>query len=136
MQKIKYLIIFTLLLALGLLYLQIIDYKIITKQLIAINNSLEINNQNITKENINLTKTINKLNQKIITLEENITNQKIKIEEINFKIPETTLEYKSIPNLETNTTIINNDDLDINPSILFDEEKNLDGFHIELKQKF
>jgi len=143
MQKIKYLIIFTLILALGLLYLQIIDYKIITNQLISTNSTLESeqktlsNELNKTKiENINLKETIKNQNQKIITLEENLTNQKIQIKEINFTIPQTTLDYKDIPNIENNVTKIDNDKIDISPSIFLDEEQKVDGFHIELKQKF
>ncbi len=129
MEKIKYLIIFTLIIALGLLYIELTNYKNITNQLITTNNTQE-------KEISNLENKLKKQIDTIITLEENLTNTKLKIKKLNFKIPITTLEYNYIPDIETNTTIINNNNFDIKPTISFDENRNIEGFNIQLKQKF
>ncbi|MEA3383583.1 MAG: hypothetical protein U9Q20_02765 [Campylobacterota bacterium] len=123
--------------------MQILDYKKITNQLITINSDIQINLDNKNKELnisnktiIDLTKEIKNLKQKIITLEENLTNQIIKIEDINFKIPKIDTQYNLIPEFENNATKVEENDTDISPTIFFDEEKRVDGFHIELKQKF
>ena len=128
MEKIKYLIIFTLVLALGLTYIELTNYKNIINQLLNTNNIQEQKIEELENKLKNQIETI-------ISLEENLSNAKLNIQELNFKIPKTTLEYKYIPDIETNTTTINNYP-DIKPTISFDENRNIEGFNIQFKQTF
>jgi len=150
MQKIKYIIIFTLLLALALVYIEMVNYKEIANQLLNQNNSIE--NRYITKnkETIKLDKSLDEANtlnqnlkdenkilkQKIIDLEENLTNMicntKI-IEDINYTI-NTKPNYK-LHIIEKNST--SSFDIPIVPSISIDQEKKeIDSLQIQYEQKF
>jgi len=150
MQKIKYLIIFTLLLALALVYIEMLNYKEITNKLLKQNNLIE--NKCITqnKKNAKLNRLLDKTNilnselknqikilkQKNINLEENLTNMicntKI-IEDINYTI-NTKPNYK-LPLMEQNST--SNFKIPITPSISIDKEKKeIDSLQIQYEQKF
>ncbi|MEA2049789.1 MAG: hypothetical protein U9O56_03585 [Campylobacterota bacterium] len=135
----------------ALIYLQLIDYKNITNDLISINTKQDKTNQKLDNElkiyqkenNYQANKIekqaikIEELTQKIISLEENLTRQKLQIQKSTFIIPTPTINYQEIPvNDINNTQFLNNEELDISPKLFFDDQQNIDGFHIELKQKF
>ena len=102
MEKVKYIIIFTLILALGLIYLQLIDYKNITNTLIKQNNNFENQVKNLNTNNTQLHNKIQSLEKEIIILEENLSNINAKNKDIKI------LYFDFNQSKENNTTIDNN----------------------------
>ena len=119
MQKIKYIIIFTLLLALGLLYVQLSDYDKITNTLLNENSSSyknieKLNNQIILLENTNL-----ELNNQVKSLENNNTNlnnQIVELQEEIISIDES-ISISQLPTQEYSSTDITETTVDINQEI-------------------
>lgn len=150
MQKIKYIIIFTLLLALGLLYVQLDDYDKITNRLIKDNRS-SLQNKTFLNKTIEELKTTNSelkntimiLKEKIISLEEknhlltiqfyeqNITRQD-KNASINFNLNQEISEKQEYTQENINTE----ESLNITPNITLDDENKITGFGVEYKQEF
>jgi hypothetical protein len=127
MQKIKYLVISILLLALLITYLQLLDYKNITSSLLQENTSL------ISKKNA-LNAKIVFLNDKIISLEESLSIQEIKLHKLNFTNDTNTThmlpEYLHQLNGTTKEKSI------LTPNIMLNEENKITGFELEYKQQF
>ncbi len=156
MQKIKYIIIFTLLLALGLLYIQLCDYDKITNTLLN-DNKLSYETEIILKnkistletDNLTLSDKINNLEEHIITLEENLSVLQLTIQN---NIPQD-INYTIEQNIDINQEIMlsnensteeeieeQNENLNpipnITPSITMDDENQITGFGIEYKEEF
>ena len=143
-EKIKYLIIFTLILSLGILYTQLANYKNLTNALILENNKLTIQNNKNQKEilsNKNLIQQkeiiIKQLNNNIITLDENILKLTIKKDNQlnNFSTDKlSTQELTYIPPAVNTTNL----DLDTNiiPSIEVSDQNKITGFNLQYQQKF
>ena len=139
MQKIKYIIIFTLLLALGMLYIQLADYKNITSTLLENNKSNKNTIQTLTNQ-ISLLKAQNEqLQNQIITLEENLALTKIKLNTQNFVTDNNTTNtlINDLPQYiekeeENNETT----QLNPKPNITIDNENAITGFGLEYNQKF
>ncbi len=162
MQKIKYLIIFALILALALVYTQLDNYKKLTNNLLTENNNnlttnkqkskqIRILNQKIRQmtQDHNITikalnslnqqqnQTIIKLTEQIITLEENLSIIKINntIKQIDYTIEPREINYNNIKTIEEENDDENKDTL-ITPSLTFDEENKITGFGIQYGQTF
>ena len=159
MQKIKYIIIFTLLLALGLLYVQLSDYDKITNTLLNENSSSYQNIEKLNNKIILLESTNVELNNQIRSLENNntkLTNQVVELQEEIISIDEN-ISISQLPKLQytsadtTETTIdINQEILQINknnsegllnnlpviPNATINDENKITGFGIEYKEKF
>lgn len=150
MQKLKYIIIFTLLLALGLLYVQLDDYDKITNELIQDNRSslqnktyLDQTIEQLKTTNNELEITITKLNEKIISLEEKNHILQIQLYEQNstiqdknstdsFNLQEEILQTRNYT--QSNSTA--QQELDVTPNITLDDENKITGFGVKYQQKF
>lgn len=136
MQKIKYIIIFTLVLALGMVYIQLADYQDITSTLLE-NNSDNKNNSIQLKNTITTLETQNKqLQNTIISLEEKLSLAQIQLMNQQFiennnthNIP---MDIQPLHQEENQTT----PSLDITPDITIDDENEVTGFGLEYTQKF
>jgi len=137
MQKIKYIIIFTLLLALGMVYIQLIDYKNITGTLLKDNQSNK-NTVQILENKISLLEnTTQELKNTIISLEENLSLTQMKLDTQNYtQENNASIDFQdpsqSIENILNNT----NDELNLQPNITLDNENQITGFGLEYKTKF
>lgn len=136
MTKIKYIIIFTLVLALGMVYIQLADYQDITSTLLE-NNS---DNKNTTIELKNKITTLETQNQElqntIISLEEKLSLTQLQLMNQQFIENNNTI---NIPmdiqplNIEQNQTT---PDVNLAPDITIDDENEVTGFGLEYTQKF
>lgn len=136
MTKIKYIIIFTLVLALGMVYIQLADYQDITSTLLE-NNS---DNKNTTIQLKNKITTLETQNQElqntIISLEEKLSLTQIQLMNQQFIENNNTI---NIPmdiqplNIEQNQTT---PDVNLAPDITIDDENEVTGFGLEYTQKF
>ena len=161
MEKIKYVIIFTLVLGLGLLYLQINDYDNITNTLLQDSKSSQKNKlsfqkqilalqtknieyiDKISKLETNSTELNNKINilqKQIILLEKNLFLYKTNI--VEKKYTEQTDDLNLTQEiLMGNTNNYNHEDNENNtstlkPNITIDEENKITGFGLDYSQKF
>jgi len=136
MQKVKYIIIFTLVLALGMVYIQLADYQKITSTLLENNsdnknNSIQLKNKIITLETQN-----QQLQNTIISLEEKLSLAQIQLMNQQFIENNNTL---NLPmdiqplNTEKNQTTPN---LNLRPDITIDDENKVTGFGLDYTQKF
>lgn len=148
MQKIKYIIIFTLLLALVIIAIQLSDYQNITSSLLQENNSINKTTQELNKEIISLKEQNEILQAKILSLEEQLSRQNIESNQLNFSNENNTTinstqtpepipveEEKSIFTNDT-TSEQNSEDIEVKPNIKIDDENEITGFGLEYKQKF
>jgi len=134
-KKIKYIIIFTLLLALGMIYKQLLDYQEITTTLLQ-NNTESVNHVKEFEEKVAILITENEsLQNKIILLEESLSLLRIEHNNQNFSI-----DGNSTKTLPLSIEPINNKEithkLDITPNITIDDENDITGFGLEYTQKF
>jgi hypothetical protein len=137
MQKIKYIIIFTLILALAIIYTQLSNYQTITSSLLRDNTNNNINTKELQNKIILLETQNQLLTDEIISLEETILQIKIESSPFNFTkdgnttiiLPNTiqSFEYKEIQESK---------DIDMKPNITIDDENKITGFELEYKQKF
>ena len=143
MTKIKYIIIFTLVLALGMVYIQLADYQKITSTLLENNNDsknakIKLKNKITTLENkiITLETENQQLQDKIISIEE--TQALTQIQFINQQFPENNntlnlpMEIKPLHQEQNETS----SDFNITPDITIDDENEITGFGLEYTQKF
>ncbi len=122
MQKIKYIIIATLLLALAIIYSQFLDYKNISSILL--------------KENENLINKTHDLNDKITSLEESLS-----IKEIELYKPYFRYDLNTTSILLQNFNLLNKMSQEaeksaLTPNIKLDEENKILNFKLEYKQEF
>lgn len=121
MQKIKYIITIILLFTIGILYLQLLDYKNITSTLLKENTSL-------------INKTYN-LNDKIILLEESLAIKRIALYKLNFiNDINNTNNLPQYLNPFNRTT--QEEEFILTPNITIDKENKITGFHLQYKQNF
>ena len=136
MQKIKYIIIFTLTLALGMLYIQLSDYQKITSTLLE-NNSKNKNNTTELQNKIIFLETENlQLLNTIITLEETLALTQIQNNNNYTNDNNQSINYPmdiEPLNNERNETI---PEINLTPNISIDEENEVSGFGLEYTQKF
>ncbi len=143
MTKIKYIIIFTLVLALGMVYIQLADYQKITSTLLENNNDsknakIKLKNKITTLENkiITLETENQQLQDKIISIEE--TQSLTQIQFMNQQFPENNntlnlpMEIKPLHQEQNETS----SDFNITPDITIDDENEITGFGLEYTQKF
>lgn len=139
MQKISYIIIFTLLLALSMVYIQLADYQQITSSLLK-NNT---NHKETIKKLENRISTLEQEHQEfqntIITLEEKIQLQKIELSH-NYNNQIFQDENNTINNLHAPKEYIpvENNTIDLNPkpNVTLDSENEITGFGLQYNQKF
>ncbi|MEA2018338.1 MAG: hypothetical protein U9N59_07810 [Campylobacterota bacterium] len=162
MQKIKYIIIFTLLLALGLLYVQLSDYDKITNTLLNENSSsydkitklqnkitllesenIELNNNVslLKDENLNLNSRVTTLQDKIISMDETISISKLPIQEnildeTNETISSALDIHQEILLNSNNNTFEEEQDIKVEPKITLDDQNKITGFGLEYKENF
>ena len=162
MQKIKYIVIFTLLLALGILYVQLSDYDKITNALLNENSSSYKNIENLNNKIILLENKNTILNNRITSLENNnsnlnntITQLQEEIIAIDENLSISNLPIQQYTTIDTNTTINNSlnineeillsskkpilkeeESIQIEPKIQLDDQNNITGFGIEYKEEF
>ncbi|MEA3498084.1 MAG: hypothetical protein U9R16_03390 [Campylobacterota bacterium] len=156
MKNIKYVIIFSLLLALGIVYNQLNNYKNITNKLLLQSNTqtntIKILENNITQQSViitNLQKNLNsfedtlldeadqtELYKKIITLEEHIVS--LEENQLNNEIEDInkTTQIEQLNERTDKPNNIKNDSLNITPNITLDEENKVTGFGLEYKEEF
>ena len=138
MQKIKYIIIFTLTLALGILYIQITDYQNITNTLLSENTNSNTQTKSLQNTIQFLEDQNTELNDKIISLQEELAIIQIKLNNTNFIIDTNTtqnfLEPQNSFTLPQKNLI--ESPVDMTPNITLDEENKITGFGLEYKQKF
>lgn len=147
MQKIKYILIFTLTLALGLLYYKTDNYQKLSNILLSKNNQMTQEHRDLEEKIENLKDQmlyrdgkILTLNEKIIKLEEKLLLSQMKMADVNYTI-QTTEDITHIipPNLnnsiddDDNTTT---NDINITPNITIDDENSITGFGLQYGQKF
>ena len=136
MQKVKYIIIFTLVLALGMVYIQLADYQKITSTLLENNTENKNNSVQLKNTIISLETQNQQLQNTIISLEEQLSLAQIKLVNHQFTENNNTL---NLPmdiqplNQEQNQTTPN---LNLTPSITLDDENEITGFGLEYTQKF
>jgi cell division protein FtsB len=148
MQKIKYIIIFTLLLALAIIAVQLSDYQNITSSLLQENNSINKTTLTLNKEIKSLKEQNEILQAKILSLEEQLSRQNIESNQFNFSNENNTTinsiqTQEPIP-VEQEKSIFTNDttneqnsqNIDVKPNIKIDDENEITGFGLEYKQKF
>ena len=128
MQKIKYIIIATLLLALAIIYFQLLNYKNISSLLLKENTNL-LNKIDDLNANIVL------LNYKIISLEESLSI------EIELYKPFFTNDINTTNMLQENLNPLNKmqqetEESTLTPNINLDEENKIIDFGLEYKHEF
>ena len=162
MQKIKYIIIFTLLLALGLLYVQLSDYDKITNTLLNENSSsyknietlnnkvillenknIELNNQIelLEDKNTNLNKQLITLQEEIISIEENISISQLPIQpniitDTNKTINSSLDMHQEVLLNSQSDESIEEFNMPIEPKVTLDDQNKITGFGIEYKEEF
>jgi len=161
MEKIKYIIIFTLVLGLGLLYMQIDDYDDITNSLLLDSKSSHKNKLTFQKQILTLQTENTKYNQKInlleinntelndkililqeqiISLEENHSLSKIKTVNTKYTLPtnDFNLTEEMLKNNENNYTQKKDEDNSslLKPNVTIDDENKITGFGVEYSQEF
>jgi len=136
MQKVKYIIIFTLVLALGMVYIQLADYQDITSTLLE-NNSDSKTNTIQLKNKISTLETQNEqLQNTIISLEEKLSLTQIQLMNQQF------IENNNTINIPMDIQPLNKEqnqtapELDLTPNITIDDENEVTGFGLEYTQKF
>jgi len=136
MQKVKYIIIFTLVLALGMVYIQLADYQDITSTLLE-NNSDSKTNTIQLKNKISTLETQNEqLQNTIISLEEKLSLTQIQLMNQQF------IENNNTINIPMDIQPLNKEqnqtapELDLTPDITIDDENEVTGFGLEYTQKF
>jgi len=134
MKKIYYIIIFILLIALAMVYIQLIDYQKITTSLLQDNK--KSNNQ--IKELKNTTATLEIKNEEFQTqinlLEENLTLQKQDLEKedtFNTSTDDFSLDLENKVENPKNSL-----DPSVSPNITIDDENEVTGFGLQYTQKF
>ena len=136
MQKVKYIIIFTLVLALGMVYIQLSDYQEITSTLLENNSDNKSNTIQLKNKIISLETQNQQLENTIISLEEQLSLVQIKLMSQQFTENNNT---HNIPidieplNQEQNQTTPG---INLTPNITIDEENEITGFGLEYTQKF
>jgi len=140
MQKVKYVIIFTLLVALGLLYIQLDDYDKISNSLlqenISSNDEIKTLNekvQDLQSENELLQNKVYSLEQQLLEQERNITLSKL---DDNYSIDNTLDLNNSIEQEINDTQTIRSDEINIQPKITLDNENKITGFEQQNKEDF
>lgn len=140
MQKVKYVIIFTLLVALGLLYIQLDDYDKISNSLlqenISSNDEIKTLNekvQDLQNENELLQNKVYSLEQQLLEQERNITLSKL---DDNYSIDNTLDLNNSIEQEINDTQTIRSDEINIQPKITLDNENKITGFEQQNKEDF
>jgi len=143
-EKIKYLIILTLILSLGIVYYQLENYKKLTNSLIDQNNKIskqieqleqikQTNKNLIAKKN----KEIENLNDEIIKKDEEILKLTVvkETQDINFTIatPYPT-KLEDLPTFKDTKEQLPN--FDVVPSIKLNNENKITGFNLQYQQKF
>ncbi len=138
MQKIKYIIIFTLSLALGILYLQLTDYQNITNILLQENTTSNTKTKNLENKIISLEEQNTQLQNRIITLEEALAIKQIELNNLNFNTDTNTSVDLSQHQQSLDLPVEEPEELpvDVKPNITLDEENKITGFGIEYKQEF
>jgi len=138
MEKIKYIIIFTLTLGLGILYVQLLDYQKITSSLLQENSNYTHKIDNLKNEIELSTANNTQLNNKIIFLEEALAIKKIQLNNLNFR----TQKQFDINNSEDSLPLnlppkeLKKSPLDVKPNITLDDENQITGFGLEYQQNF
>ena len=137
MEKIKYIIIIILLLALGMVYKQLLDYQNISSSLLQ-NNTQGLDKHQIAQEKISALLLENEqLKDKIITLEESLSLLKIKHDSQNFM--QDNNQTKSY-NMDINPLKDEQTDIspkqNLTPNITLDNENEITGFGLQYNQKF
>jgi predicted nuclease with TOPRIM domain len=137
MQKIKYIIIFTLILALAIITLQLTDYQNITSDLLKENNTINQATRGLHDKITLLEEKNQELTDKIISLEEQLAIKKIELYNQNFSLDNNTTQYiqQEIPLLE-NETVKSYDGVELTPNMSLDNENQITGFGLDYKQKF
>ncbi|MBD3841431.1 MAG: hypothetical protein IE909_06020 [Campylobacterales bacterium] len=151
MEKIKYLLILSLILTCGIFYVQLQEYKQISKTLLVQiedkefeNNKLNNQIQELSTTSNDYKKAIENLNtiidnkqNKIISLEENLSKMTIKNliqNDINYTNED--LNYIiTIPTFEQNNSS-ETLDIPLTPNIMLDENKQISGFELKYEQNF
>ena len=134
MKKIYYVIIFILIIALGMIYIQLIDYQKITASLLkdnkqSIDQITELKNNTINLENQN-----KMLQTHILSLEENLNVQQTELENRNFiESGETNLSLDLEKKIENKQ---DSDNPSLTPNVKLNEENEVTGFGLQYSQKF
>jgi hypothetical protein len=137
MEKIKYIIIIILLLALGMVYKQLLDYQNISSSLLQ-NNTQGLDKHQMAQEKISVLLLENEqLKDKIITLEESLSLLKIKHDSQNFmqdnnQTKSYTMDINPLKDEQTDISPKQN----LTPNITLDNENEITGFGLQYNQKF
>lgn len=136
MQKITYVIILVLTLALGMVYIQLADYQGITSSLLKDNQDYKNTIKNIKSEQTLLETENSELQNRVILLEENLALKQLELN--NQYIPDINGTQNFPINIEPLNTQEDNlsSELPITPNITIDNENEITGFGLEYKQKF
>ncbi|MDC0932745.1 hypothetical protein OAR97_02750 [Arcobacteraceae bacterium] len=137
MEKIKYIIIIILLIIIGMLYKQLLDYQNISSSLLD-NNTQSLGKHQKTKDTLELLQIENEeLKDKIISLEESLALMKIKYNNQNFI--QDNNRTKNLP-MDINPLINENNETslkqNLTPNITLDNENEITGFGLQYNQKF
>jgi len=138
MQKIKYIIIFTLTLIVAMITIQLLDYQKISTNLIDDNNLNQKENE-VLKQKITLLEEQNKeLQDKIILLEEQmvVNSLKIKQEDYSFDYNSSIKINTQIPSFYKKRENKSLDTIYLTPDMTIDDENQITGFGLNYKQKF
>ena len=147
MQKIKYIIIFFLLLVLAMIYMRLMDYENITNTLLQENNKQHSKTKDLeNKISILENKTAILQNEKIllenkiITLDETLLSTQMRLNNTNFTVENN--ETYPIPfnvkdmNISKDIYTTQEQAIDLTPNITLDDENKVTGFGLQYKNKF
>jgi len=138
MQKIKYIIMFTLTLAVGILYVQLSDYQNITNVLLAENSNSNSITKSLQNTISNLKTENSQLTAQVISLQEELAVQKITSGNTNY-ILDTNTTHNFMQQQNTIDLPEKKPEelpIDMTPNITLDEENKITGFGLEYKQNF
>ena len=138
MQKIKYIIIFTLILILAMVTIQLLDYQKISTNLIDDNSLSAQKNRELTQKITLLEEKNIELQDKIISLEEDLLTNSLKLQEDSFAV-----DYNSSIKIDTQIPYFykkeenkSSNDTQLTPDMTIDDENQITGFGLNYKQKF
>ena len=135
MQKINYIIIFILVLALGMIFKQLTDYRTITEQLLETNTESQQEIKSFENKVLTLIDENGNLQNKIILIEEELSLLKLKHANQDFSA-----DHNQTKNFPLEIQPLDNEQpmpkLNVTPNITIDEENEITGFGLEYTQKF
>ena len=147
MQKIKYIILFILLITIAMIYMQLVNYQNITSTLIQENTiqnkkSKDLEHKIVSLENKIETVTNEKieLQNKMIILDEELLKTQMSLHALSYQVDTNITNNLNYPTQEFNNSVTiyesKEEPIDLKPNITLDDENKITGFGLQYKEKF